>query len=421
MRRVLIAQLGARRHYAVPRALHQAGLLDALVTDACADIPPWRWLGMLGPESWRGDRLKRLMGRSVPEVPTARIIGLPMLDFQIHRRRRSGERLTDHWARRNAAFCRAVVRRGFGPADTVYAFNGAALEIFQAAKQRGLRTILDQTSAPWRWNARLLREEVMRWPGWEDRPSELDESGLLSEREEAEWELADVIVCGSVFCRSTLTDSGVPATKCHVLPHTVPIIPETPHPTQPVNTNGALRVLFAGTLQLRKGVQYLHEAVKNLSGESIELRVVGPSLLSEDANRKLGEYCHMEGAVPRSRMEDHYQWADVLVLPTLSEGSANVCHEAMAAGIPVITTPAAGSAVRHRVNGVIVPTRDAGALTDAIAWMANEPHVCRQFGDAARMDMSKSFEVDAYPDQLGFILKHIDLEPIESQVSISGC
>lgn len=405
---VAVCQIGARRHYAVARALFGAGLLELLVTDVCADIPPWRWLGMLIPESRRGDRLTRLMGRSVPEVPTVRIVDLPLFNFQLHRHRRSGEQLTDHWARRNAAFCRAVVRRGFGQADTVYAFNGAALEIFQAAKQRGLRTILDQTAAPWRWNARLLREEMARWPGWEDRPSELDESGLLSEREEAEWELADVIACGSDFCRSTLIDSGVPAAKCHVMPRAVTTSPKATQSPRPINSGGVLRVLFAGTLQLRKGVPYLYGAAKNLSGKSIEFRMVGPSLLSEEANRKLGRYCHLDGVVPRSRMEDHYQWADVLVLPTLSEGSANVCHEAMAAGLPVITTPAAGSMVRDRVNGLIVPTRDAGALTEAIAWMANEPHVRRQLGNAARMDINKSCDTNDYSNQLEFILKHID-------------
>ena len=71
-------------------------------------------------------------------------------------------------------------------------------------------------------------------------------------------------------------------------------------------------------------------------------------------------------------MARHYGWADALVLPTLSEGSANVCHEARAAGLPVITTPNAGSPIRHGVDGLIVPIRDPQAIADAIVELMDE-------------------------------------------------
>ena len=56
----------------------------------------------------------------------------------------------------------------------------------------------------------------------------------------------------------------------------------------------------------------------------------------------------------------------MLVLPTLAEGSASVTYEALAAGVPVITTMPAGSVVRHDVDGLIVPERDPDALANAI-------------------------------------------------------
>src|SRR5690606_26098982 len=157
--------------------------------------------------------------------------------------------------RRNAKFCRHVVRHGFGLADTVYAFNGAALEIFEAAKRKGLRTVLDQTAAPWRWNSRLLREERERWPGWEDRPAEIDESGRLSDREEAEWARADLIVCGSDFALAAVAAQGGPAQRCAVVAY--PEIAARESVVRKARAGGQsdeLRILFAGTLQLRKGV-----------------------------------------------------------------------------------------------------------------------------------------------------------------------
>lgn len=398
MSRVLIAQLGARRHYAVPRGLHRAGILGTLVTDACSNIAPWRWLGILVPEYRRAKWLPRVMGRSVSGVPKEYIAGLPLFTVQLSPGPHRGERHTDYWARRNAAFCGAVVRRGFKNADTVYAFNGAALEIFQAAKRLGLRTVLDQTAASWRWNSHLLREEVARWPGWEDRPAELDCSGVLIEREEAEWELADTIICGSEFCRSTLIESRSSPMKCHVLQYPLSGDERTVRKRQ--NQGNPIRVLFAGTLQLRKGVQYLYQAAQQLASDRIEIRLVGPSLLSFEVREKLASYCDVRGAVPRSQMADHYGWADVFVLPTLSEGSANVCHEAMAAGLPVITTPAAGSLVRNGVDGLIVPERDVDALVNAIACMAASPGMRQIFGNSARARINGYRETELYANRL---------------------
>lgn len=410
-RRVLVAQLGARRHYAVPVGLYRCGMLEGLVTDSCVQVSPWRYFDACLPENGRSAAVSRLRGRRVPEIPPALLKGFAGFTVADSWRRRRGECQTDYWVRRNQAFCERVVRNGFGRADAVYAFNGAALEIFRAARERGIQAILDQTAAPWRWNARLLKDEMERWPGWEDSPAEIDASGALMEREEAEWELADVIVCGSRFCRDALVESGVAANRCHILPNPIFVSRPSGVVAGEPETSRNLRVLFAGTLQLRKGIQYLHNAARELQDETVEFRVVGPSLLSEAANRKLAEVCDVTGAAPRSRMADHYRWADVLVLPTLSEGSANVCHEAMAAGLPVITTRAAGSLLQDDVNGLLVPERDTEALVAAIVWMARDPEARRRLGEAAWSSVSRAHDEGLYPQRLRALLEGVPAEP----------
>ncbi len=358
----------------MPRALSLTGLLECLFTDACAEIAPWRWIDSVLPSRGRPAGLRRIVGRRVPGVPRERIRGFPIFALSAAWDRPSSEAQTDRWARRNAAFGRLVVRAGFGKAGGVYAYNGAALEILQAARQRGLRTILDQTSAPWRWNARLLREEVEQWPGWEDRPAELDESGRLSDREEAEWKLADRIVCGSEFAASTLKETGGPHERCTVVPYTGFEGRDGSQEPQlrGARRDGPLRALFVGTLQLRKGVQYLSEAKRLLQGEGVVIRLVGPSLLSDRVMRELRRELEVVGPVPRSELATHYAWADVVALPTLSEGSANVCYEALAAGLPVITTPNAGSVIRHGKEGILVPIRDANTLAQALRALATD-------------------------------------------------
>src|SRR5207247_10223597 len=59
--------------------------------------------------------------------------------------------------------------------------------------------------------------------------------------------------------------------------------------------------------------------------------------------------------------------ADLFVLPSLAEGSAEATYEALACGVPVVTTREAGSIVRDGIEGRIVPSRNAEALANAIA------------------------------------------------------
>jgi glycosyltransferase involved in cell wall biosynthesis len=315
--------------------------------------------------------------RRAPDIPAARIENLTTFFLNPRLRRRSGELPTDYWARRNEAFCRAVRARGFGRADAVYAFNGAALEIFAEAKKRGLRTILDQTAAPWRWNSSLLREEQARWPGWEAQPAEIDDSGALTHREEAEWRLADAIVVGSEFARRAMIEMKAPAHRIAVVPYPPPegfaVGPREPRPERFTHER-KLRVLFVGALQLRKGIQYLYEAARGLQGEPVEFRAVGPSALSAEAVQELCQYVEVVGVVPRDEVWREYAWADVFALPTLSEGSANVCYEALSAGLPVVTTERAGVPEELFADRVrLAETRNGGELALALRYFIAPP------------------------------------------------
>ncbi len=416
--RVLVAQIGARRHYLVPRSFEKSGLLEQLVTDACANIMPWRWFdsplaARLAPKSMR-----RFIGRRADGITASKIRGLPILALSAAWDRSSHEAATSRWARRNAEFGRRVAEAGFGNANTVYAFNAAALEIFQAARSQGLKTVLDQTAAPWRWNRNMLIEEQQRWPQWEDQPAEIDHSGVLQEREEQEWQLADAIVCGSNFAAGALGDIGGPKEKCSVVPYPIDLSGASGQSAPKLCRDGRkLRVLFVGTLQLRKGVQYLAEALRQLSSKSFEARFVGPNLLSNQVTRELARNFELTGAAPRSELAAHYHWADVLVLPTLSEGSANVCGEAMAAGLPVITTPNAGSTVMHETQGLIVPAGNSPALAAAIERLASDEDLRRQLGRAALVCASeRSFE--AYAAALADIVAGAKVDRVNQRGAI---
>jgi len=72
-----------------------------------------------------------------------------------------------------------------------------------------------------------------------------------------------------------------------------------------------------------------------------------------------------------------------MVLPALAEGSAYVCYEALACGLPVITTPNAGSVVRDGIEGYIVPIRDADALAERIMRLAHNRPLLAEMSNRA--------------------------------------
>ena len=76
--------------------------------------------------------------------------------------------------------------------------------------------------------------------------------------------------------------------------------------------------------------------------------------------------------------------ADIFVFPSLFEGSAVVTYEALACGLPSIVTPNAGSVVRDRIDGFLVPSSDVDSLAQRMEQLGNEPELRAGMAKAAR-------------------------------------
>lgn len=405
--KMLIALLGARMHYAVPRIMQQQGLLSRLFTDLYAGKG---WLKLLRalPESFRPAAVQRLLGRVPAGVPSDKIIAFNCLGLQYAWRRARCKTPGDSkrcflWA--NQTFCEKVCRSDWGTANAVFTFNNAGLEILQRARRDGLRTVMEQTIAPNAVERRLLAEERERHPGWE-LAFEDHYAEAYSQREQAEWPLADLIVCGSEYVRQGIAECGGPVERCVVAPYGVEgpadggqrreggLLASDPRPP----TSGKLRVLTVGGVSLRKGSPYVLEAAKRLKGMA-EFRMVGLVHVLPEAQQQLREHVELIGAVPRSEVAKHYAWADVFLLPSICEGSATVTYEAQAAGLPVICTPNTGSVVRDGVDGYIIPIRDVDQMVARLETLAKDPGL-RQRLSAAALENARQNDLAAYGQRL---------------------
>lgn len=394
--RILVAMIGARRHYAVPRIFAMVGWLERFYTDY---FVVERWPSVFQWPIWPA-WLRKAAARRAPEIPRKQVRHFPL--FAVNRaqhqlRIHSASERLQAYAYWNHRFGELVCRSNWGEPNAVYVFNAAGLEILRKAKDAGLTCFLDQTTLPWDTEQAIVAEERVRWPGWEEGAVDKSDWHELDVRERGEWALADLIFCGSEWVRDAMTKFGVPSSRCAVVPYGVALSRSSMPPKK--ISHGPLHVLFVGSIELRKGIPYLLHAAEQIPSREAIFRAVGPVRIAADAARKIATRIELTGPLPRSELAEQYAWADVLVLPSLSEGSANVGYEALANGVPVITTPAAGSVVRDGIEGYIVPVRDANAIAERLRYLSADRKALRDMAAAAKLH-AQEFTVEHYAKRL---------------------
>jgi glycosyltransferase involved in cell wall biosynthesis len=199
-----------------------------------------------------------------------------------------------------------------------------------------------------------------------------------------QYEASDLIIANSDFVKASFVEHGVPASKIVVVPGAGPGIR-----AEAENERLRERVIFisAGAQSVRKGTPYLLRAWKKVGrAAGAELRLVGKSTLPERLASAAPDGVTFESTVSQAELFAKYRAASVLVLPSLCEGFALVILEAMAHGLPVITTPnsGAGEFVKDGINGWIVPIRDVDALADRIRWCIENPDALVEMGRRSR-------------------------------------
>ncbi|HKI69782.1 MAG TPA: glycosyltransferase family 4 protein [Verrucomicrobiae bacterium] len=411
----ICCQIGARQHYAVPRALQRENRLAALLTDFWAG-PIIR--GLAG--NWAHSGIRSLAKRFHPELdPTKQ--GKPKVETRGERHPTvnfQGSHLNSsisavHSWNTRALWWEARLRRkaktvgryhGFievghrfacavrsrlsrddltSPDTIVFAYDTGALEIFERCRDWGMKCVLDQMD-PNRVEVELVQAEEKRWPGWTTHPIAVPEDYF--HRREREWALADRVVVNSRWSADALVQQGVPREKLFVMPLCYEVYDKHQKAENETRkSEKTLRVLFLGQVNLRKGIQYLMKAARLLEQENIHFDVVGPVGISAEAVGSAPPNLTFHGRATRDQTSAWYRQADLFVLPTLSDGFAITQVEAMSHSLPVITTPCCGEVVTEGMDGFIVPPGNADALAQTFLRYIAQPDLVRAQRRAATL------------------------------------
>lgn len=224
----------------------------------------------------------------------------------------------------------------------------------------------------------------------------------------------DLIHCVSDDMRRTVEAMGAPPDRILVNRPAVPVATFAPL-RRAERPDGPFRVLSIGRLHWKKGFDDGLRAVAALrtAGIDARYRIAGDGDQREKLTflidqLGLGQAAELLGTCTEAHVRDELAAADVLLLPSLSEGISNAVLEAMAAGRPVVTTDCGGmtEVVQDGVNGLVVGVGRVDEMTEHLARLAGDAELAGRLGTAAaatadtELDVSRQVRcfVDAYRD-----------------------
>ncbi|MBA4137488.1 MAG: hypothetical protein C0518_09255 [Opitutus sp.] len=361
--KVLLAHPGTQHARQLAVQLERHGLLGELWTGLAFAAD-----SLAGRSALAASRLPKLGGlasRVVDGIPAAKIRRVAINELRALARLRREESLTVVHER-NAVFQQAIPDATLTSTDATIGFDTSSWILAERLARLERPLFLDRSIAHPAAHERIMRDVAARFPDWAAGVGPRLPNVMAAEQRE--HTLAHRIVVGSPFVARTLHEAGVAAEKIRVNPYGVDWERFAASASNPPAGARPRRFLFVGSVIARKGVPLLLKAWRALQPRGAELWIVGRT--SEHTRTLIPELPGLKllGQITGAQMPAIYAQCDVLVLPTFFEGFSLVVLEALAAGLPVITTPNSGAeTILLRPGlGQIIPIGDLDALVEAM-------------------------------------------------------
>lgn len=291
----------------------------------------------------------------------------------------------------SVGFGKFVARTLPNDANLLVGWSSTMREAIGPAHRLGMKVCIERGSTHILHQVRVLREAAEQ--------SGVSDSGTPTEiidRELWEYDKADAIALPTQYSASTFVAHGIAADKLIVNPYGVD--PSAFNPLLEPRV-GPCRILFAGSVGVRKGIPDLLKAFGNMA-PGTELHLAGP--LEPGIDKLIAGYRNprlvVHGPLPFPRLRELYRSSNIFCLPSIEEGLAQVLLQAMASGLPVVTTKIAGGEelLPDDKAGLIVPSGDPDALAIALSSLASDPERAWKMGCNARRRIETTFRWSHY-------------------------
>lgn len=202
------------------------------------------------------------------------------------------------------------------------------------------------------------------------------------------WKKAAALVANSEGLKNRAL-RFLPSVPIDVIPNGVDL--DRFHPQETNKTTDTLQLLTVGRLSVTKRVELLIDAVEMLhkDGRKVHFTIVGGGGMEQKlrqivSERSLSDIIELTGRISPEKMPQVYRQNDIFISATMQEGMSNAMLEAMASGLPIITTRCEGVEELITDNGIIVEQPEHTDFADAIKRLIQDRQTCSSFSDAAR-------------------------------------
>ncbi len=283
------------------------------------------------------------------------------------------------------------LRKMAGQFDIVHGFALGSLETLRVAKELGIPTVLERSNAHTRFAYEVVKKECemlgIKMP--KRHPHAFNAEVL--QREEQEYAAADYLFCPSEFVAGTFRDRGFSPARLVRFQYGFDESACYP-PAEPRDQKPGLTVIFAATCAPRKGLHYALDAwLKSSAHHDGKFLIVG-DFMSGYAKKLSSQLAHpsVVRLGYRNDLADLMRTSDVMVLPSIEEGSALVTYDARGAGCVLLVSDSTGAVCDHEINALVHRTGDVETLAN---------HFSRLHEDRALLARLRTASLDS-ADQL---------------------
>jgi glycosyltransferase involved in cell wall biosynthesis len=250
-----------------------------------------------------------------------------------------------------------------GEIDIIHTWPMGALETLKIAATLGIPTVLERPNANTRFAMEVVREECKRLGVALPRNHEHAYDIRKLRHEEEEYRLADRLLCPSDFVLKTFLDKGYPRDK--LARHLYGFDEKVCYPNgRKTDRTRGLTILFVGGCAPRKGLHFALEAWLRSPVHCEGSFLIAGAFIPGYAEKLSGMLAHPNIHVlgHRTDVPDLMRRSDIVVLPSIEEGSALVTAEARGSGCVLLVSEAAGAPCTHMENALVHRVGDVEAL-----------------------------------------------------------
>ena len=283
----------------------------------------------------------------------------------------------------------------FKDLDILIGWSSFSLKSFQLVKNNKCLKILERGSTHIDFQTNIMKEEYLINNLTPNLPSK-----YIIDKEKMEYQLADHIMVPTEFARQTFLTRGFAEKKIIKIPYGVDL-KEFQKKKSNKEKGLIFRIIYTGTLSIRKGVLYLLKSFEELNLKNSQLLMIGN--IDSEIKSKINKYRSnkkiiFKKSISQSKLSEQYSSSNVFITCSIEEGLSMVQLQAMSCGLPIICTPNSGGyeIIDNGNDGFVLPIRDTEELKKKILYLYNNQSICFEMGMRAQKKVKDSFSWETY-------------------------